>query len=284
MNIKIYQINVNRDKNNVKHESLQNLEKYHGTSKIDSGIYDRVFMGDVDCNDLEEVYQMFNIEGHPLHRGGQMNVSDIVVVEGNVHNLVGKIRFYNSSSKYEECSYTDNLKFKKAIAEAVTDGRTIEVDKLEGQNIPAIESGAYFCDRIGFKKVDFDESAAQAPNNLMSVVYVEPNRKPFVSEIEHTLESEQKAVGGLIELVYNDDETAIVCNEEGKLKGMEGNRRIGNGSSIIAGPFFIVGLTEGDFRSLTESEVMKYMDKFEEPEEISQEEVEADMGFTFIPM
>lgn len=226
MYIKIYQINVNRDKNNVKHESLKNLEKYHGTSNIESSIYDRVFMGDVDCNDLEEVYQMFNIEGHPLHRGGQMNVSDIVV--------------------------TDN--------------------------------GAYFCDRIGFKKVDFDESLAHTPDNLLSVVYVEPNRKPFVSEIEHTLNAEQKAVGGLIELVYNDDETAIVCNEEGKLKGMEGNRRIGNGSSIIAGSFFIVGLTEGDFRSLTESEVTKYMDKFEEPEEISQEEVEADMGFTFIPM
>lgn len=120
---------------------------------------------------------------------------------------------------------------------------------------------------------------------MLTVVYVEPNRKPFVSEIEHTLKAEQKAVGGLIELVYNDDgKTAVVCNEEGKLIGMEGNRRLDDGTSIIAGPFFAVGLTEDDFRSLTESEVTKYMDRFKEPEEISQEDVEADTGFTFISM
>lgn len=117
---------------------------------------------------------------------------------------------------------------------------------------------------------------------LMRVVYVEPNKAPRVMEMLHTLEAEQNAVGGLIELVYNDDNTAIVCNDEGKLIGMEGNRRLGNGT-IIAGPFFVVGLTEDDFRSLTDEEVVKYMNQFAEPEHISQEEVESDMGFTIIP-
>ena len=118
--------------------------------------------------------------------------------------------------------------------------------------------------------------------DIMRVVYVEPNKAPRVMEMPHTLEAEQKAVGGLIELVYNDDDTAIVCNDEGKLIGMEGNRRLGNGT-IIAGPFFVVGLTEDDFRSLTDEEVVKYMNQFAEPEQISQEEVESDMGFTIIP-
>lgn len=71
-----------------------------------------------------------------------------------------------------------------------------------------------------------------------------------------------------------------ICNEEAKLEGMDGNRRFG--SSIIAGPFFVVGLTEDDFRSLSDSEVMRYMDRFKEPEQISQEEVQGDMGFTII--
>ena len=118
--------------------------------------------------------------------------------------------------------------------------------------------------------------------DILRVVYVEPNKAPRVMEMPHTLEAEQKAVGGLIELVYNDDDTAIVCNDEGKLIGMEGNRRLGNGT-IIAGPFFVVGLTEDDFRSLTDEEVVKYMNQFAEPEQISQEEVESDMGFTIIP-
>lgn len=227
MNIKIYQINSDRDKNRVKFMGLKETVRFQNKAQINSDIYDRVFTGDVDCEDLEDVYRLFNTKGHPLHRGHSLSVSDIVVTD----------------------------------------------------------EGAFFCDRYGFKKIDFDESAAQAPDDLLTVVYVEPNRKPFVSEIEHTLKAEQKAVGGLIELVYNDDgKTAVVCNEEGKLIGMEGNRRLDDGTSIIAGPFFAVGLTEDDFRSLTESEVTKYMDRFKEPEEISQEDVEADTGFTFISM
>lgn len=117
----------------------------------------------------------------------------------------------------------------------------------------------------------------------MRVVYVEPNKAPYVAEVTHTLEAEQKAVGGYIEVVYPDDnETCIICNEEGKLIGMEGNRRIGDGSSIIAGPFFICGTTEEDFRGLTDSEVDLYMDRFKEPEQISPEEVSADTGCTII--
>ena len=63
---------------------------------------------------------------------------------------------------------------------------------------------------------------------------------------------------------------------------MEGNRRIG--SSIIAGPFFVCGLTEDDFRGLTDEEVERYMEVFKDPEQISQEDVEADTGFTIYSM
>ena len=137
----------------------------------------------------------------------------------------------------------------------------------------------YYCDSIGFQQVDFDESLTQKPDNLMTVVYVEPHKPPYIAEIEHTLEAEQKAVGGFIEPIYLDD-VCLVGNEEAKLIGMEGNRRIGDGTSIIAGPFFICGLTEDDFRGLIAEEAEKYMTQFREPEEISREEVEADMGFT----
>ena len=73
-------------------------------------------------------------------------------------------------------------------------------------------------------------------------------------------------------------------NEEAKLIGMEGNRHFDDGHSIIAGPFFVCGLTENDFRGLTDEEVVKYMDKFAEPEDISQDEVQADTGFIFYTM
>ena len=118
----------------------------------------------------------------------------------------------------------------------------------------------------------------------LAVVMVEPHKAPYVAKIDDELSALQKAVGGYIEPVYNGDGTIIVCNEEGKLKGLEGNRRIRGGASVIAGTFFVVGDDGENFRSLNESEVVRYMERFKEVEKILQDEVEADMGITFISM
>ena len=148
----------------------------------------------------------------------------------------------------------------------------------------SIEDGAYFCDSIGFKRIDFDEALTNKPDNLMRIVYVEPHRAPYVSEIEHSLKSEQRAVKGLIEVIDNGDGTCIVSNDEAKLIGMDGNRRIWDGSVIIAGPFFVCGDAGEEFRGLTDEEVTRYMDRFAEVENISPEEVEADTGFIIYPI
>lgn len=147
------------------------------------------------------------------------------------------------------------------------------------------DNGAFFCDSIGFQPIAFDESQTQKPDNLMRVVYVEPHKAPYIADVAHTLEAEQRAVGdGLIEPIDNDDGTCLVGNEESKLRGMDGNRRIGDGTSIMAGPFFVCGDSGESFRSLTDEEVTRYMARFAEPEDISPEEVEADMGFMIYPM
>ena len=65
-----------------------------------------------------------------------------------------------------------------------------------------------------------------------------------------------------------------------ELEGLDGNRHYGD--CILAGPFFVCGDAGENFRSLTDEEVTTYMARFAEPEEISQEEVKADMGFTII--
>lgn len=60
---------------------------------------------------------------------------------------------------------------------------------------------------------------------------------------------------------------------------MDGNRRL-NGD-VIAGPFFVVGTDGENFRSLTDAEVERYKQRFAKIENISPEEVQAHMGFTF---
>lgn len=107
----------------------------------------------------------------------------------------------------------------------------------------------------------------------MRVLIVPPKARPYVAEIEIGLEPMQELVGGSIEMVDLDDNTSLVCNEEGKINGLEGNRRIGR--DIIAGTFFLCGFNEeGESVSLSDEQISKYYERFREPEHYSQEEVE----------
>ena len=106
----------------------------------------------------------------------------------------------------------------------------------------------------------------------MTVLKVCPGCRPEVITIAHTLEDMQLTVGGSIQAVYPyEDPVAIVCNEEGKLLGMEPNRAIcdsdtGEIVEIICGTFFICGLTTEDFTSLTGKQIQYYTKLFEYPE------------------
>ena len=97
----------------------------------------------------------------------------------------------------------------------------------------------------------------------IKVLVVEPNKLPYEKIIKNTLQEKQEVVGGLIEYTYmlDDDSVALVCNEEGKLMGLELNRDIGY--DVIAGPFFIVGYDDsGEDRSLTDEQLEKYKNRF----------------------
>ena len=139
-----------------------------------------------------------------------------------------------------------------------------------------------FCDAIGFKTVDFDTTKRQEMDGLRCI-YLTPGNKPLDLKLKvDEYETLKDAVQGFVEITYPfDDTVAVVGNEEAKLEGMKGNFRIG--SSIYAGPVLIVGDNGGeDFTSLTPEQAERYMKRFAEPEEISAEEAQTDMGITFI--
>lgn len=99
----------------------------------------------------------------------------------------------------------------------------------------------------------------------MKILIVEPQKVPYEAEINKDLASMQKIVGGLIQAVDLDENTCLVCNEEGKFIGLEGNRRVGR--DIIAGTFFLCGFNEeGEFTSLNDEQIEKYSNRFKEPE------------------
>lgn len=150
----------------------------------------------------------------------------------------------------------------------------------EGDVIATDEGAFAWNSKLGFQMIDFDESKANIEGQI-KVLFVQPHEKPYVAEIPNTLEAKQRAVGGLIEYVYNHDETALIGDEEAKIKCKEGNRYL-NGMGIIAGNFLVVGLTEEDCRSLTDEEIQRYQEKYDEAPDISPEETESDVGFTFV--
>lgn len=100
----------------------------------------------------------------------------------------------------------------------------------------------------------------------MNVLIVEPGQAPREAEIDGSLQSMQKIVGGTIQAVYPyEDQVALVCNDEGKLMGLPLNRKLED-YDIIAGNFFICGLSEDNFASLPPELMGKYREKFEKPE------------------
>ena len=146
-------------------------------------------------------------------------------------------------------------------------------------------SSPVFTDSFGFKSIDFDSSRC-AEMDGVRMLMIQPHKTPVVTYVKQDLSSLQRAVSdhceeAFIEYTYPfDDDCMILGNEEAKLCGMEGNRRLFG--SVYAGPIFITRDNgEGDLCALTDEQVKTYGEMFAVPEDISPSEVQRDVGFTF---
>ena len=104
----------------------------------------------------------------------------------------------------------------------------------------------------------------------MLTLVVEPMKPPYEKEIDPGLESLQHEVDGYIEALDLDEDACIICNEEGKINGMELTRAIrdedGKVVDIIAGTFLVVGNGEEDFCSLSPDAMKRSKERFKYPE------------------
>ena len=112
----------------------------------------------------------------------------------------------------------------------------------------------------------------------ITALMVAPNMKPCLIVLENNLDFLQKAVSigapyqGLIEVHTLENKVCMICNEDAKLVGLPGNRRMGR--DIVAGIFYIVSEDdEGNFASLPKNMAQKYAAIFQYPEEITEAEV-----------
>ena len=83
--------------------------------------------------------------------------------------------------------------------------------------------------------------------------------KGYIGEIENTLEAKQKYVQGLIQVISLNSQIDIICNDEGKLMGLEPNRAFMDGEDIL--DIFVGNILacrhdiEGNFTSIREEDI-----------------------------
>ena len=223
-----------------RHVRLESYPKTVALGGVDPSVYRCVFHGDIDGNSLDDVYTAFN----------QFD-----------HSYLGTFQGHPVS---------------------ISDVVEVTAEQPPGSHTPP---GCYFCDCIGWRRMEFD-SALCAEMDGVRVLMLLPGKAPVVTHVIDDLPHWQTAVSfrgedSLIEITSPfGDGVLTVSNEEAKLIGMEGNRRI-NGQ-IYAGPVFLVTDNgSGNFCGLTDDQIAEYAERFRQPEDISPEEVRKDIGLTF---
>ena len=122
MDIIIYQINLSRDDDRVAYLGLSQLDKFQGSSEVNSGIYDKVFEGAVEVDTLEGVYQL--------------SVSDVVEIvngENAGFYFCDSIGFQPVKFEPEQTQKLDTRTMRVVLVEPGKAARVAEIDgSLEG--------------------------------------------------------------------------------------------------------------------------------------------------------
>lgn len=79
--------------------------------------------------------------------------------------------------------------------------------------------------------------------NSIKAIYGVPGKTPILIEVENTLEALQRVVGGYIEAVTVEEGVCVLCDEDGRYKGLQPTM-VCKGIDFV-GPVLFVG-TKGD--------------------------------------
>lgn len=230
MEIKIYQINSDRDENRVRFLGLDSLPKFQASDQIDSAIYDMVFDGPVSCTSLEDVYQKFNLD-HPCDfKGHSLSVSDVVEVVDSEDVESGF--YFCDSIGFKQVTFSPELIPQQGKS-------TIQVVMLEPGKIA----------RVGEIEASL-EGLQKAVGGYIEAIY------PFEEQVCIVCNEEGKINGmKLNRAIYAEPQ------EKNSRREM---------IDIIAGPCFICDCSGDDFGSLSPEQQRKYLEMFKNPERFAR--------------
>ena len=284
MRVRIYQMNIDRDNQMLK---FRNYDEFLKKGGINPSQYDCVFYGDLEAKNLDDVFTILNRDKKPgTFQGHSLSVSDVVEIIGDVPKVYGRVEFFDPKGNvYEwvECSNKEEL--DALVRDSFEHAQACKpVVYEEGAELAV--PGMFFCEPAGWQPIYFYIAKCGKMQGVRALM-IQPGKTPVEVGVIDDLEGWQRAVSepgerGLMEVTYPfEDNAVMVGNEEAKLIGMKGNRRIHD--SVYAGPLFIVGDDgEGEFCDLTDEQIRAYSKQFENPEDISDEEVQNDLGYKII--
>ena len=231
MDIKIYQIDLDKDEQSVKFLSYDRLEKFQGTENINSSIYEMIYEGNVECSNLEEVYRMFNIDHPSDFYGHSLSVSDIVEVCES--DSVAKGFYFCDSVGFKEVEFQPELCIVPEI----------DNEKPQKMSVLLVKAGQYP------EMVEIDNTL-EAKQELVGG-YIEMICPFADSEVAVILNEEGKINGSQLN-------RALYADQENKDRVID----------ILAGDFFICSAPydSDDFESLPPEKAEKYTDMFKYPE------------------
>lgn len=90
----------------------------------------------------------------------------------------------------------------------------------------------------------------------IKVLVKRSDERGHITWMSNTLEAFQRAVGGHIEAVTLFEDLVVICNEEGRLLGLEPNCRIA-GIDFV-GTIIFAGVGREDFTSIPDALTMKF--------------------------
>lgn len=235
MKIRIFQINIDKDENHRCFRGYDELPMSDVTGEaedLDSGIYDLVFEGDVDCKNLEDVYRMFNLNHPAGYRGRSLSVSDVVEVQQEK----------DGESTYHYC---DTFGYHQVFFDPDKSEVSPNFLKLDPDNqirVLLVQPGKYP------KEIKINGSL----ESMQSVVGGDIEEyMPFDDEVAIICNEEGKLLGlPLNRAIYNET---------------TGEKEI---IEVMAGDFFLAyaPIEAEHFQSLPDDLMAKYREKFKLPE------------------
>lgn len=145
MKVAIYQIIPELDNSRMLFNSLEYMKKAHD-GRVLAEIYEMIFCGEIDAEDCEDVFRIFNTDFPQGYKGRSLSVSDVVEIIGSD----GKSEFY-----FCDTIGFERIKFRKEKAMTLVLNHNYDCVQEKQENVSVFFIGQNGIEQVKCKSFEF---------------------------------------------------------------------------------------------------------------------------------